>query len=691
MTAAENQNSAACGASPEPVQTPPPYSREWWRGVIRGEIPHTWTPKQKLLWGLIDYYADGGRVGAKRLLGGVEEVGGGANGFDRFEANPEVYVVIGDVPADRTGIKSIMAEVPVTEPTPKHSPKWWKWALAQKALPTNELSPETLPFAEMFAAGVEVRFWNETGLWVRLPTLAFHNPPERYGVVDYRTTGSVILRGPDEAFPFYEKWKAGKKVAVDTIDRLKNFASGIRFTSMHDDRVRPEHGGAELVRRQTAAAVEACVDKLELEVATEMARLLSKKHGLPRGGLEQLANDVVQAGREAGKKVFTPEPFDAEQTIATKEQQLAAANLGGGSPAIPEGSVDWAAGEAPSRCLPKEQISGEDVHTEFADKLARAIARKHYLSIGSVRRDITEFMSNPANWGAAPEPEAPVTMNMAPVKAKDYGMYTAPTTVEPLEISPEELAEAVISDYRKAGVEVPGSSSGGAQPSSGNVVTVDDLRAQGLLNEGGGNHSPEGHQTVEQRTAEHLRLTLQMMTCPTSIDGVPAGSLMSMAAQLEGICTVTGSSPAELTTRAGHESTPPGVRLAADYLQEGIDGLNNMARVIYCANTAKGWWASPGDDATVPAMARNFAEQLALMHSEVSEALEEYRVHGLDPERLIYFGEKNKPEGIAVELSDVIIRILDTCAAYGIDLERALTVKLAYNATRPHRHGGKHC
>lgn len=48
-----------------------------------------------------------------------------------------------------------------------------------------------------------------------------------------------------------------------------------------------------------------------------------------------------------------------------------------------------------------------------------------------------------------------------------------------------------------------------------------------------------------------------------------------------------------------------------------------------------------------------------------------------------------KPIGIAVELADVLIRIADTCGRYNIPLEEALKLKLAYNKTRPHRHGGK--
>lgn len=98
---------------------------------------------------------------------------------------------------------------------------------------------------------------------------------------------------------------------------------------------------------------------------------------------------------------------------------------------------------------------------------------------------------------------------------------------------------------------------------------------------------------------------------------------------------------------------------------------------------AKGWWENPD---------RNVGEQIALMHSELSEALEEYRV-GRPPLDAVWRADEDdpasKPEGFGIELADVLIRIADTCGRYGIDLEECVRVKLAYNLSRPHRHGGK--
>lgn len=100
-----------------------------------------------------------------------------------------------------------------------------------------------------------------------------------------------------------------------------------------------------------------------------------------------------------------------------------------------------------------------------------------------------------------------------------------------------------------------------------------------------------------------------------------------------------------------------------------------------------------------------FAERLALVHSEVSEALEEYRNWHKYNEIYVNIPAANdtsiqvqydeeihvlcKPEGIAVELADVLIRVCELSAFYGIDLERAVRIKLDYNKSRPKKHGGK--
>jgi NTP pyrophosphatase (non-canonical NTP hydrolase) len=106
--------------------------------------------------------------------------------------------------------------------------------------------------------------------------------------------------------------------------------------------------------------------------------------------------------------------------------------------------------------------------------------------------------------------------------------------------------------------------------------------------------------------------------------------------------------------------------------------LSELLKEAHETATEKGWWA--GEQ-------RSFAECIALAHSELSEALEEYR-NGEFFWQIKTEGQ-GKPVGIAVELADLLIRIFDTCKAFNIPLEDALKIKMEYNKTRPHRHGGK--
>lgn len=83
---------------------------------------------------------------------------------------------------------------------------------------------------------------------------------------------------------------------------------------------------------------------------------------------------------------------------------------------------------------------------------------------------------------------------------------------------------------------------------------------------------------------------------------------------------------------------------------------------------------------------KNFGDLISLCHCELSEAFEEYRKgKGFNE---VYFNGL-KPEGIPIELADVVIRIFDMCEYYGINLEDAIKLKETYNRTRPYKHGGK--
>lgn len=106
--------------------------------------------------------------------------------------------------------------------------------------------------------------------------------------------------------------------------------------------------------------------------------------------------------------------------------------------------------------------------------------------------------------------------------------------------------------------------------------------------------------------------------------------------------------------------------------------ISKLQKEIHENAVAHGWWEG-GD--------RNFGELIALCHSELSEALEEVR-KGEDINNT-YYSAGNKPEGVPSELADVIIRILDMCERYGIDMEAMLLEKHEFNKSRPYKHGKK--
>ena len=105
--------------------------------------------------------------------------------------------------------------------------------------------------------------------------------------------------------------------------------------------------------------------------------------------------------------------------------------------------------------------------------------------------------------------------------------------------------------------------------------------------------------------------------------------------------------------------------------------ITEMVKECHDNAIAHGWWDGE---------ARSFGELIALCHSELSEALEDFR-HGYGVTQTYYEGDK--PCGIPSELADVVIRIADMCGQYGIDLEGAIIQKHQYNRGRSYRHGSK--
>ena len=168
-------------------------------------------------------------------------------------------------------------------------------------------------------------------------------------------------------------------------------------------------------------------------------------------------------------------------------------------------------------------------------------------------------------------------------------------------------------------------------------------------------------------------------------------------------------------------------------IDEVVD-FDSLTCVAHAMAVEKGWWDDGINARPIEDIVNNF-------HAEASEAWEEYRAGRMetwyaDPQAVLA-GKLPKPEGFFVEIADLLIRIADAAGAHRIDVDEQCTKfvsieesiafsirrmhewianydftlaadecfaladdnhhdlwatireKLCYNATRPHRHGGK--
>lgn len=109
-------------------------------------------------------------------------------------------------------------------------------------------------------------------------------------------------------------------------------------------------------------------------------------------------------------------------------------------------------------------------------------------------------------------------------------------------------------------------------------------------------------------------------------------------------------------------------------------GLAELQAAIHETATLKGWW--DGDD-------HNDGEKIALMHSELSEALEAMRAGNPPSEKKLKTAAGAPISCVSEELADVVVRVFDFAGQNSHAVIDALFEKPLYNLWRKHKHGGK--
>ena len=101
------------------------------------------------------------------------------------------------------------------------------------------------------------------------------------------------------------------------------------------------------------------------------------------------------------------------------------------------------------------------------------------------------------------------------------------------------------------------------------------------------------------------------------------------------------------------------------------DSWVDMQSRVHSTAVSKGWWDTPRSD----------GECIALIHSELSEALEALRNNNPPDDKIPALS------GAEAELADVVIRIMNFAQRKNWNIAGAIITKNRFNKTRPVRHG----
>lgn len=115
--------------------------------------------------------------------------------------------------------------------------------------------------------------------------------------------------------------------------------------------------------------------------------------------------------------------------------------------------------------------------------------------------------------------------------------------------------------------------------------------------------------------------------------------------------------------------------VGADNIDKVYVGVTALQLVCHELASRSGWWKKPDGTAIDPNDPNVFGTKMALIHSEVSEALEGGRKNKMDD-------HLKHRKAVEVELADAVIRIFDTGGAMQLDIAGAILEKLAYNQQR---------